>query len=579
MREVLGPVKNGQKELAWRMAMAWYLYELVENETPEEDRLAKPGLVSGDETLLPLPAARRRRGMTAVQGGLATVLGILEFCKQGATREDLLDQIQTTMPGLKDSSRRVVINVLQSELGVIKRDGDGYRLTEQGSAVLESGEASELGNWLLTRILGVDHVLKRVQSGPTGRSQLVELLQRVNPGWTTTFAPNALINWLISLGALSRESDGAVALTSLGSAWAARIAWTPEFLASEQPEDLAAEVSAQPAKVALPSIEAIASYLKPFGTFPRKTVERLHIGLWPQQSDSSARYRHFAVLTGISGSGKTLLARRYAQALNPGTQDRLHIEAVQPGWYDPTPLLGYLNPLRSDTYSRTPFLNFLLRACQDPEHAYVAILDEMNLSHPEQYFAPLLSAMETQGKIKLHAEQNDYDGIPPAVDYPANLAIIGTVNMDETTYGLSDKVLDRAFTLEFWDIDVANYPRWGQRGIPAAQEQHLREILDDLMHALSPARLHFGWRVIDDVLNYVQSAKEFGATSDFLDLVDSVVYAKVLPKLRGDENHKFKKALDDTQSILTKHGLSGCAERVKELRRDLEETGSARFWR
>src|SRR5207302_3097108 len=246
------------------------------------------------------------------------------------------------------------------------------------------------------------------------------------------------------------------------------------------------------------------------------------------------------------------------KALSQGANangERMLVQSVQPGWYDPTPLLGYLNPLRDDAYTRTDFLEFLMRASQDPSNPYILILDEMNLSHPEQYFAPLLSGMETGGKISLHAEQADYDGVPRAIEYPPNLAIIGTVNMDETTHGLSDKVLDRAFTLEFWSIDVDQYPHWGKRNIPVAQEQKVRQVLTDLMAALGPARLHFAWRVIDDVMNFIQTASDLSAKSGFPELLDSVVYAKVLPKLRGEDSHKFRTALDETHAALLKHGL------------------------
>ena len=142
-----------------------------------------------------------------------------------------------------------------------------------------------------------------------------------------------------------------------------------------------------------------------------------------------------------------------------------------------------------------------MAAAVDLTRPYIVVLDEMNLSHPEQYMAPLLSAMETGDAIQLHTEGEIFDGIPREIRYPRNLVLIGTVNMDETTHGLSDKVLDRAFVHEFWNIDLAAYPRWGTRGIDPAHETRTRDILTSLMKGLSPARLHFGWRVVDDVLD------------------------------------------------------------------------------
>jgi hypothetical protein len=203
----------------------------------------------------------------------------------------------------------------------------------------------------------------------------------------------------------------------------------------------------------------------------------------------------------------------------------------------------------------------------------------MNLSRPEQYFAPILSHMETGGAIALHCQGPIFDGVPCSIPYPANLAIIGTVNMDETTHGLSDKVLDRAFTLEFWEIDLNSYPRWGTGGIPSEQEQAVRALLNDLMLALSPVRLHFGWRVVDDLMTFLTAAKRMGASTPFKDLLDTFVLAKLLPKLRGEDSERFHDALSKTKDALNKHGLAKSAERVQQLKDDLARVGSAHFWR
>jgi MoxR-like ATPase len=285
------------------------------------------------------------------------------------------------------------------------------------------------------------------------------------------------------------------------------------------------------------------------------------------------------VLTGLSGSGKTLLAREYAKAIIAEPTKQLFTLPVQPGWYDPGALLGYTNPLRADSYVRTRFLEFLIGAVSDPGRPYVAVLDEMNLSHPEQYMAPLLSAMETGDNIQLHAEGDLFDGIPGVLPYPANLVVIGTVNMDETTHGLSDKVLDRSFVLEFWGVDLNAYPRWGKRAIPTDVEDRSRHVLGALMNALSPARLHFGWRVVDDVLDFLDRSADAGTALSSDDALDAVVYAKILPKLRGEDSPRFREALTKCQEALASFKLEQSRAKVAELRHDLETTGSARFWR
>ena len=311
--------------------------------------------------------------------------------------------------------------------------------------------------------------------------------------------------------------------------------------------------------------------------FDRSLVEALHLGLWADDQ------RHFAVLSGLSGTGKTQVALRYAMALTGAESDTggpVEVISVHPGWHDPGPLLGYVNPL-TGKYTRTEFLNFLLDAEQNRGQPHVLILDEMNLSHPEQYFAPILSAMEIRdGEIPLHREDPEELGVPTGVAYPSNLVIIGTVNMDETTMGISDKVLDRAFTLEFWDIDPDRWPGWDDCELGEAEKSKVRGILGELTEALSPARRHFGWRVIKEVVGFLEGrSRDSGIQLSAEDALDQVIYAKVLPKLRGSDTGRFRDCLDETLRVLEKHGLKRCAEKVEALKEDLEATGSCSFWR
>ena len=311
--------------------------------------------------------------------------------------------------------------------------------------------------------------------------------------------------------------------------------------------------------------------------FEPEMVESLHLGLWAHER------RHFAVLTGLSGTGKTQLAIEYAKALTgaPGESNgQACTIAVQPGWHDPTPLLGYVNPLGEDRYVVTEFLRFLIRAAENRLEPHVCILDEMNLSHPEQYLAPILSAMERDdGPIELHGGDEDAYGIPASIPYPGNLVLIGTVNMDETTMGISDKVLDRAFTLEFWDVDVDRWPGWAGSPLHDRDKEAVRTLLGRLMAALSPARLHFGWRVIEEVVRFMEQRQTQGADLSADDALDRVLYAKVLPKLRGDDAPRVRRALDDCKAALRERNLTISTAKVEELIGDLEQTGSFRFWR
>jgi hypothetical protein len=94
-----------------------------------------------------------------------------------------------------------------------------------------------------------------------------------------------------------------------------------------------------------------------------------------------------------------------------------------------------------------------------------------------------------------------------------------------------------------------------------------------------PARLHFGWRVVDDVLDFLERAEKADTILPFDAALDSVIYAKILPKLRGEDSQKFRAALSNTDDVLRLSGLEQSRSKVVELRRDLETTGSARFWR
>ena len=145
--------------------------------------------------------------------------------------------------------------------------------------------------------------------------------------------------------------------------------------------------------------------------------------------------------------------------------------------------------------------------------------------------------------------------------------------------GISDKVLDRAFTLEFWEIDVDSWPGWDEARIGENDKTSVKEILMLLMNALSPARLHFGWRVIDEVVRFMELRQEQSAELSSGDALDRVIYAKVLPKLRGDDSPRCRAALERCQKVLNERNLTRCAGKVTELIQDLNETGSFRFWR
>src|SRR5262249_7052966 len=126
------------------------------------------------------------------------------------------------------------------------------------------------------------------------------------------------------------------------------------------------------------------------------------------------------------------------------------IVPVGADWTSSEQVLGYADALNPKRYELRPTLELLLHASDTArsDMPHVLILDEMNLSHVERYFSELLSVMETVAPIELYSGSLR-DGVPASLTLPKNLFIAGTVNVDETTYLFSPKVLDRANVVEF----------------------------------------------------------------------------------------------------------------------------------
>jgi len=186
----------------------------------------------------------------------------------------------------------------------------------------------------------------------------------------------------------------------------------------------------------------------------------------------SLKTKPLVILSGISGTGKTKIAQLFAQYIcqeddTEHARKRLAFVSVRPDWMDNKGLLGYYNML-DEKYHATPVLELLLDAADDPDRPYFVILDEMNLAKVEHYFSDFLSVMESRTHdnlagetIRLHplemAETHDGRIVPGDIPVPANVFFAGTVNVDESTYMFSPKVLDRANVIEFNEVDLDGY--------------------------------------------------------------------------------------------------------------------------
>lgn len=332
-------------------------------------------------------------------------------------------------------------------------------------------------------------------------------------------------------------------------------------------------------------------FSNPDATTQVRLLIKKELKAWIKQNVSEGDLIRFEkVPTGLSVSlvsGQRVLAK----------SDRYAFISVRPDWADNRGLLGYYNPL-TEEYVATELLRLMLRAAGDPTRPYFVILDEMNLAKVEHYFSDFLSCLESrrmgengivQEGILLHDrnepiqfedESGNLYEIPRKLNIPLNLYFTGTVNIDETTYMFSPKVLDRANVLEFNHVDLDRYggvsaseapeasafrlsaaPALGLPAIPTKaiyEQQYVssRQVLADLNRLLTPYNLHFGYRVANEIALYLQNARELIGSSAEAIAMDLQILQKVLPKLHGSRA-KLEKPLQQLLAYLvTGNGLS-----------------------
>lgn len=175
------------------------------------------------------------------------------------------------------------------------------------------------------------------------------------------------------------------------------------------------------------------------------------------------------ILQGISGTGKTSLATAFAKAIGA----ELTVIAVQAGWRERADLLGYFNAFDRKFYElKTLQAIYRAQTQQDEDRLHVVLLDEMNLSRPEQYFADFLSALEGEGVARnIRLVDNRIENAPRALidgrdlALPRNVWFLGTANQDETTNAFADKTYDRSFVMEVHrpGSDIADAKRPAQK--------------------------------------------------------------------------------------------------------------------
>ena len=313
--------------------------------------------------------------------------------------------------------------------------------------------------------------------------------------------------------------------------------------------------------------------------------------------------KRFLILSGLAGSGKTQLALAFASALVKNKDEQMCVVSVGADWTNREPLLGFPNALQPGKYVKpeSGVLDLLIEANR-PENAdkpFFLILDEMNMSYVERYFADFLSAMESKEPISLWSidetkdENAEVDGVPQKVALPKNLFIIGTINVDETTYMFSPKVLDRANVIEFKispkemadflkdmkEIDRENIngkaAGMGASFVQIASSKELAKdtdavsTLQNFFNELKGVNAEFGYRSATEIFRFICQAKgNDDATPKLTDaeILDAAIVQKLLPKLHGS-----RKKLEPVLSQLWKLCFTGAGKDLNISKENVEK--------
>ena len=290
----------------------------------------------------------------------------------------------------------------------------------------------------------------------------------------------------------------------------------------------------------------------------------------------------FVILTGLSGSGKTKLAQAYVQWICQ-EESQYRIIPVGADWTNREPLLGYPNALKPEEYVKpdSGVIDLILQANSNPELPHFLILDEMNLSHVERYFADFLSVMESNEEIPLYAEGTVDNGVPSKLKVPANLFIIGTVNIDETTNMFSPKVLDRANTIEFRinnnemkgflgtasDLNMKTLLGKGanmaqnfialssNKSFTTKDRDEINNTLLNFFGELQKTGAEFGYRSATEILRLINQLDALNNKIRTSEKIDIAIMQKLLPKLHGSRR-KLSPILETLGSFCLKEDLN-----------------------
>jgi hypothetical protein len=379
---------------------------------------------------------------------------------------------------------------------------------------------------------------------------------------------------------------------------------------------------------------------------PHKSIKNTGaIGILPYLT--ALRTKPFMLLAGISGTGKSRIVREMAKACwKEGDEEygknhpkNFCMVQVKPNWHDSSELIGYVSRINGEKYVVGPFLRFMAKAIKDENTPYFLCLDEMNLAPVEQYFAEYLSVIESR---KLNADGSiTTDPIIPFEDteaygtlidqlfdteadrvaykskdgkqltIPQNLFVVGTVNMDETTFSFSRKVLDRAMTIEMNEVNLSGglEEEGSEIGYignciigDAAEGKDVyaenKDLCDKVITylekvniALEGTPFKIAYRTRNEFLLYAVNRQLLDKDSQLWQTLDEMTSMKILSRIEGD-SERTKEPLNALKTLVEQNIInqipepkegetvtkSVSAAKIKEMLDKLDKTSYTSYW-